>query len=412
MKQELELYIHIPFCVKKCLYCDFLSFSGCPAEQQQEYITALLQEMDCYLEDAKDYCVTSVFLGGGTPSSLREGMIATIFSHIYEVWDVAPQAEITIECNPGTLNREKLEEYLACGINRISFGLQSANNEELKRIGRIHNYEQFVANYKLAREAGFHNINVDIMSALPGQDLTSYGKTLAKVLSLQPEHISAYSLIVEEGTPLSGSKELLDMLPTEQQERNMYRYTKKILTGMGYEQYEISNYAKTGYECIHNLGYWTGISYLGLGLGAASYYEAKRFHNTCDMERYMQCLSGTAIFASKPTDGENTSCDVGKQNAKYRTGRLREEVVTVSKKNQMEEFMFLGLRLMRGVSKELFYNQFGYTMDEVYGDVIKKHVEQGLLTQEGQSVLLTAKGIDVSNYVLADFLLEDEFEDN
>lgn len=412
MKQELSLYIHIPFCVKKCLYCDFLSFSGYPAEQQQAYITALLREMDCYQAEAKNYRVISIFLGGGTPSSLQEGLIATIFSHIYEVWDVDAQAEITIECNPGTLDREKLEEYLACGINRISFGLQSANNDELKRIGRIHNYEQFVANYKLARETGFHNINVDLMSALPGQDLSSYGKTLAKVLSLRPEHISAYSLIVEEGTPLSVSKELLDMLPTEQQDRNMYRYTKKLLTGMGYEQYEISNYAKKGYECKHNLRYWTGGSYLGLGLGAASYYEAKRFRNTYDMEYYIQCLSESDISTSISVDLENIPGDTGMQNVTCKIEKLREEVVTVSKKSQMEEFMFLGLRLMQGVSKDAFYNQFGYTMDEIYGGIIKKHVEQGLLRQEGQRVFFTAEGIDVSNYVLADFLLDDEFEDN
>ncbi len=390
MKQPLEIYIHIPFCAKKCLYCDFLSFPEISAKQQKDYVSALLCEMDGYLEEAKNYCVTSIFVGGGTPSLLQEGMIETMFRHIYEIWEVDPHAEITIECNAGTLNRSKLQEYRACGVNRLSLGLQSADNEELKRIGRIHNYEQFVANYCLARDIGFRNINIDVMFALPGQNLASYGRTLAKVIDLQPEHISAYSLIVEEGTVLSESEELLAMLPTEQQDRAMYRYTGKILSSMGYEQYEISNYAKSGYECRHNLGYWTGSPYLGLGLAAASYYEGKRFRNKNDLKYYIQ-------FLSEPENNRE---------------QLREEVILVSEKNRMEEFMFLGLRLTRGVSKEEFYHRFGYRMDEVYGNVINKHMEQGLLAQEGQRVFFTAAGVNVSNYVMADFLLEDEFHVN
>lgn len=220
------------------------------------------------------------------------------------------------------------------------------------------------------------------------------------------------------------------MLPTERQDRDMYRYTGKILAGMGYERYEISNYARSGYECRHNLGYWTGVPYLGLGLGAASYYEGKRFRNTYDMKGYIQCLSEPdysevkcpepdcsetnypelSFTATGGISGEAIPCETGRQTVKNRIEMLREEVIPVSKKEQMEEFMFLGLRLRQGVSKEVFFNQFGHTMDEVYGSVIKKYVEQGFLGQEGQRVYLTSNGIDVSNYVLADFLLEDEFE--
>lgn len=389
MKQQIGLYIHIPFCVQKCLYCDFLSFSGCPSEVQKDYVDALQRELDSYRDLAKDYRVASVFVGGGTPSSLKEGMLAGIFSRIYEVFNVNEDAEITIECNPGTLDRDKLEEYYACKVNRISFGLQSANNEELKRIGRIHNYEQFVANYMLAREIGFRNINVDIMSALPGQNLTSYGRTLAKVLELNPEHISAYSLIVEEGTPLSGNRELLETLPNEQIDRKMYQYTQKIMHSMGYERYEISNYAKPGFECRHNLGYWKGTAYLGIGLGAASYFDNRRWHNTTDFDRYKQ-YSGDRF-------------------------KLREDETEVSMKGQIEEYMFLGLRCMKGISKTEFQKCFGYTVDDLYGNVIREYVEQGFLkvyldSDCNEWLALTEKGIDVSNYILADFLLEEELE--
>lgn len=400
MKEQLSLYIHIPFCMQKCLYCDFLSFPKPTLEQQKKYLAALLREMDTYREAARGYRVTSVFVGGGTPSCLPEGMIAVIFQHLHEIWTLEPDAEITIECNPGTLTREKLTEYRACGVNRLSIGLQSAENEELKRIGRIHNYEQFVANYMLAREVGYQNINVDIMSALPGQDIASYGKTLVKVLDLQPEHISAYSLIVEEGTPLSASEELQAMLPTPQQDRRMYQYTKKVLESIGYERYEFSNYAKAGYECRHNLGYWTGASYLGLGLGAASDYEGMRFHNVTGMEQYIHILNQEA---QEPQEHDKTIADRQLWNS------LREEVVPDTLKSRMEEFMFLGLRLTKGVSEDDFYHQFGYSMDEIYGAVIQKYTAQGLLTRNQTHLALTDAGIDVSNYILADFLLDDDF---
>ena len=203
MKPDISLYIHIPFCVSKCRYCDFLSFPSCAEGEQVRYMEALMQEIEAYRELAQDYKVTTLFLGGGTPSILKEGLVEQLFHKLYSVWQISEDAEITLEANPGTLTREKLAEYRTCGINRLSIGLQSSRNDELKKLGRIHNYEQFVANYQLAREMGFRNINVDIMAALPGQNLHSYGWTLARVTALKPEHISAYSLIVEEGTPLA-----------------------------------------------------------------------------------------------------------------------------------------------------------------------------------------------------------------
>ncbi|MBO5239604.1 MAG: oxygen-independent coproporphyrinogen III oxidase [Lachnospiraceae bacterium] len=384
MKQPISLYIHIPFCMRKCSYCDFLSFSGCSEQLQKDYMHQLFREMDYYKEIAKDYRVQTIFIGGGTPSLLQEGLMEQLFQQIYSIWRIEEGAEITIESNPGTLSVKKLIEYRTCGINRLSIGLQSADNEELKRLGRIHNYEQFVANYKLAREAGFQNINVDIMAALPGQTQSSFGKTLAKVVDLKPEHISVYSLIVEEGTPLAENHELLSTLPTEVTERRMYKYTKSILNSMGYERYEISNYAKPGYACRHNQVYWKGGEYLGFGLGAASYWNGMRFENTKDMQEYM---------------ADWTLDDIS---------MLRKNVVLDSRKSQMEEFMFLGLRLMQGVSKEEFQRRFDVPMDEVYGQVIQTYVEQGLLTWNQEYLRLTDAGIDVSNVVMADFLLEAE----
>ncbi len=383
MKKEISLYVHIPFCIKKCNYCDFLSFAGCSMVEQETYMQQLFREIECYRDVAKDYVVKTIFIGGGTPSVLQEELVEQLFRQIQAVWQIAEDAEITMECNPGTLTTRKLAEYRTCGINRLSIGLQSADNKELKRLGRIHNYEQFIANYKLAREAGFRNINVDIMAALPGQTQNSFGKTLAKLVELQPEHISVYSLIVEEGTPFADDPEVLKDLPSEAVERRMYRYTKSILNSMGYERYEISNYAKPGYACKHNQVYWTGGEYLGFGLGAASYWNGMRFENTRDIQDYVKNWDGADI------------------------NKIRRNIVPDTQKSQMEEFMFLGLRLMRGVSKIEFEQRFGVSMEEVYGTVIQKYEKQGYLTWNHNYLKLTDAGIDVSNIIMADFLLDE-----
>lgn len=383
MRQPISLYLHIPFCVKKCHYCDFLSFPGCSLSRQAEYVDAMIQEIHAYREAAEDYEVKTIFLGGGTPSLLEKELVERLFHELYSVWRAAPETEITIEANPGTLSREKLIGYHMIGINRLSLGLQSTIAQELATIGRIHNYEQFLANYYLAREAGFDNINIDIMSALPGQTLISYGKTLERILKLQPEHISSYSLILEEGTDFWENAEIERALPSERTERIMYHYTKKCLQNAGYERYEISNYAKPGYACLHNQVYWTGGEYLGLGLGAASYWKGARFSNTPDMEEYMENCSRARIT-------EN-----------------RKEIVTATQKSRMEEYMFLGLRMIRGVSIREFERRFGIPMNRIYGTVIRSYIGQGLLKIEQDRLMLTERGIDVSNSVMADFLLEE-----
>lgn len=373
MKKELELYIHIPFCVKKCDYCDFLS-GPADAGRQREYVEALKKEIkNC--KDFAAYQVSSIFVGGGTPSILPGEMIGEILETVREKFELIPNAEISIEANPGTVDRKKLEIYRESGMNRISFGCQSADNRELKMLGRIHTWEDFQVSYQMARDAGFTNINVDLMSGLPGQTLTSWETTLRKIADLQPEHISAYSLIIEEGTPFA-EKDL--NLPDEDVERAMYENTHDILASYGYQQYEISNYAKNEKECRHNLGYWKRTEYLGLGLGSSSLVNETRFSNTSDMERYLK------------NSGNPES--------------IREQQEKLQPEDQMAEYMILGLRMMKGVSVTKFKDSFGHEMYEIYGDIIEKYKRMELLEKEGDYLRFTRRGISVSNPVLADFL--------
>ncbi len=387
MNKKIEIYIHIPFCVKKCAYCDFLS---CPAddETKDRYVQALCREIEWSKDCLKEYLVDTVFIGGGTPSILEEKYIAQILDTLRSASKVSDDAEITIECNPGTLTAEKLEAYKDAGINRISLGLQSANDKELKTIGRIHDYEEFKKSFNLARLAGFKNINVDLMSALPGQTVESYKDTLAKVVTLNPDHISAYSLIVEDETPLKDRVESGEVkLPSEDDEREMYYYTKEFLEKTGYKRYEISNYAKDGYECRHNIGYWKRVEYLGFGIGAASLFKGERFSNTSDINRYMHILEEDVMNADEIWEA------------------LNENTESLTQKDEMEEFMFLGLRMTDGVSKSDFKKIFNCDIEAVYGNVIEKLANQNLIKEAGDLITLTDKGIDISNIVLANFLL-------
>ena len=381
--KELELYLHIPFCVKKCNYCDFLSASA-GEETRAAYVDALLEEIRGF-DEPEDYEVVTVFFGGGTPSILPGQAIFRIMEALREKFSFRKGAEITLEANPGTVDKEKLSFYKKAGINRLSFGLQSADAEELKKLGRIHTWEKFLESFQLAREAGFSNINVDLMSALPGQTKESWEKTLRQVLALQPEHISAYSLIIEEGTPFyqlyekdverRDAGEEPELIPSEEEERAMYEATGRILKEQGYLHYEISNYAKPGRECCHNLGYWQRRDYLGFGLGASTLLNAVRYKNTEDLEAY---LGGD--FSKK-------------------------EFFVLTKDNQIEETMFLGLRVLEGVSKEQFREQFSCELRVVYRKELEKLEKEGLLEEEGDFVRLTSRGIDLSNPVLAEFLL-------
>lgn len=398
MKKYVSLYIHIPFCALKCKYCDFLSFDGETYGTMLRYVDSVCQEIKLYAPIAGDYLVRSVFIGGGTPSMLDESLIANIMAYVKKTFSVVRDAEITIEANPGTLRHQKLTSYKSSGINRISIGLQSADDEMLKKLGRIHNFDQFVASYNAARRAGFDNINIDVMSGLPGQTIHSYVDTLSRVMDFGPEHISAYSLTVEEGTPLSRDKEMLETLPTEIIDRRMYEVTKKLLEAKGYYRYEFSNYAKSGYECKHNMVYWTGGEYIGFGLGAASYFQGKRFNNIKSIGDYISIMEETGEKFATTDNKEFLYNEV--------TRKLRENVTTMYIDSRMEEFMFLGLRMTCGVSRLDFEERFKKDIYEVYGPVIKKYIDMGMMVEIEDRILLTDDGIDVSNVILADFLLD------
>ncbi len=379
--RSLGVYLHIPFCVRKCAYCDFLSFSDVAYERQRDYVDALCAEIASYGDVSSSYIVDTVFIGGGTPSVLQEGWITKIMEALRDRFCVSERAEITIEVNPGTLDAGKAAEYRRNGINRMSFGLQSADTKELRMLGRIHNYDQFIASFKTAREAGFKNINVDLMMGLPYQTVSGLSATIEKVLKINPEHISLYSLQVEEGTPIAENAELLAHLPSEETDRSMYHFAKKVLAPMGFMRYEISNYAKHGYECRHNMVYWTGGEYLGMGLGASSYMNHVRYDNIRDLDTYLQMMqTGNPI-------------------------KVHTNHVPDTEKSRMEEYMFLGLRTAEGISRAEFAERFRKSVDSVYGSIIEDYEAQGLLAESDGRVTLTDRGIDVSNTILASFIL-------
>ncbi len=386
-KRELELYIHIPFCIRKCAYCDFLS-SAASERTWRDYMGKLRDEIEGQGENFRGYRVTTIFVGGGTPSILPAPLIEEMFAAVRRFFDVAADAEITIEANPGTLSVDKLRTYRRCGVNRLSIGLQSADDGELKLLGRIHTYDDFLKSYQRARQEGFQNINIDLMSAIPGQDLHSWRSTLRRVMMLRPEHISAYSLIIEEGTPFyemygNPSGRMPEVpLPDEETDRAMYHLTKEMMAAQGYEWYEISNYARPGFACRHNIGYWIGTEYLGLGLGASSYTFGFRYRNTEDL-------------------GEYLSLNL------FEGGAAAREITELSQKDRMEEFMFLGLRRMEGVTGSDFLKRFGQNMWNIYGTVLEKLEAQGLIATDGSRVWLTDLGVDVSNSVFCEFLLDE-----
>lgn len=373
--KKLGLYLHIPFCVQKCKYCDFLS-APTNLETMVAYTNALCNEIKQKAGEYHQYVVDTIFIGGGTPSILPEQQMKQICDTIQKNFQLDSNIEWSIECNPGTVTKDKLKTYHESGINRLSFGLQSCNNDELKLLGRIHSYEDFLHSYHLARNAGFNNVNIDLMSALPGQEKESFKDTIRKVIALKPEHISAYSLIIEEGTPfysMYGETEL-----DEDLDREIYRMTEQELDKAGYEHYEISNYAKPGYQSRHNTKYWKREAYLGLGLGASSMVEDIRWHNETKLSAYL---------------------DMTKEDNRF-------ELDTLTRQDCMEEFMFLGLRMMEGVSQKRFAEIFGETLLHRYESVIQKHLEEGLLmqSQDGDRYFLTERGIDVSNYVMSEYM--------
>ena len=373
MKHDNDLigiYVHIPFCVRKCAYCDFLSFSA-DEQMHNQYVNSLCKQIDA---SDKSCRVASIYIGGGTPSVIASELIETILCKLKEGFVILPDAEITIEVNPKTVTKDSLKKYRAMGINRLSIGLQSANNDELKLLGRIHSFEDFLNCYADAKAAGFDNVNIDIITALPGQTKEMLSNTLDKVIELNPEHISAYSLILEEGTPfydLYGDSQIM----SEDDERGLYYLCRDRLIDAGYLQYEISNFAREGYYSRHNTSYWTRRDYLGLGLGASSLIKDHRIKNETDIHKYIK--------------NPLAKC----------------EDITLDKKSKMEEFMFLGLRKMCGVNVLEFESEFDVIYDEIYGEITQKLIDQGVLKRINEFVLITNKGIDYGNYVFSSFLL-------
>lgn len=374
MDNSISLYIHIPFCKQKCLYCDFPSFCG-KDNMMLSYAEALSKEID----NIKDKVIKTIFIGGGTPTYLS-----------LEAWHIIKKTidnlckskdmEFTVEANPGTLDKEKLMLLKKMGVNRISLGLQAWQNEHLKNLGRIHSAQEFLESYNLARSLGFNNINVDLMFGLPDESLDQWKETLKQVIDLKPEHLSCYSLIIEEGTPLYNLYEAGKInLPEEDTERKMYWYTLSFLKSEGYDQYEISNFSKKNFQSQHNRVYWEHENYIGCGAAAHSFYKGYRYKNESDIGQYIKLIN------------DKKSAVIEK-----RLNTLEEN---------MEEFIFMGLRLIEGISIDKFNNKFNISIFNIYEDAINKHKNNGLLKEQNGYLCLTPKGIEISNEVMSDFIL-------
>ena len=373
--KNIGIYIHIPFCIKKCDYCDFISY--CNKEDfVEEYVENLIKEIKQELKK-DEYKIRTIYIGGGTPSSIDSKYIVKILNTIKEKQNIE-NAEITIEVNPGTVTNKKLLDYKKVGINRLSIGLQETHNELLKQIGRIHTYEEFLNTYNLARKVGFKNINVDLMIGLPNQSIQNIKENLEKITKLNPEHISVYSLILEEGTPLYEKyKNNQIELPDEELERNMYWYVKNTLENNGYIHYEISNFAKKGYESRHNLDCWKQKEYIGFGLGAHSYINRVRYSNR-------ETKMGQTPFGPLPYS------------------KIIHEEQNIE--DMQKEYMLLGLRKIEGVSVQKFKNKFGENPIFLFKTELNKLVTKKLLEVDGDVIKLTNKGLDFANLVWEEFV--------
>ena len=375
---KISLYIHIPFCAQKCLYCDFPSFAR-KDHLRKAYIEALNKEIISLREKHNNLEINTIFIGGGTPSVLEADELECLLKEVAKL-NMAKDIEYSMECNPGNLTEEKLEVMKKYGVNRISMGLQAKQDNLLKGLGRIHNYKTFKENFLLAKKVGFNNINIDLMFGLPNQRLNEWEETLREIISLEPAHISAYSLIIEEGTAFYNLYENDKLkLPTEEEERKMYHLAKKILEENGFNQYEISNYAKEGKECRHNLAYWNMDNWIGVGSASASYIDGKRIKNISSVEKYINSINE-------------------KREAV-------EEIINNSKNDNMEEFMFMGLRKINGIDENEFKKRFSMNINDVYGEILNKYIDEGLLIRESGRIFLSEKGIEISNIIMADFLL-------
>lgn len=381
MNELTGIYIHLPFCRSKCYYCDFNSYphkdSLIPA-----YFKAVEMELDSYGIKLKNYLINTIFIGGGTPSYVDEKFIIQLLNACRRNFNISSNAEITIESNPGTLCRDKLKAYRQSGINRLSIGLQAWQDRLLKKIGRTHTLEDYINNFSLAREEGFDNINTDLIFAIPGQTLEEWCETLENVAAMGADHISCYSLQIEEGTVFGRMFSEGDLTPVEdEQDREMYYKAKEILGNAGYKHYEISNFAKPGYQCKHNLIYWQTCQYLGVGAGAHSYINGKRFNNVCSPEEYINLVQ------------------IGKSTV--------ENVINIDREEAMSEYMFLGLRLIDGISGKDFEETFRVGLWEVFGVQLENLFHKGLIVidpDREDNVRLSEKGLDLANQVFMEFV--------
>ncbi len=403
MKKPLGLYIHIPFCHAKCAYCDFYSKSGMSDEMMARYVDAVLLQMEDYSPAAAGYTVDSVFIGGGTPTVLPVGCMSDLIEGIHRRFNVARGAEFTLEANPATVSTASLAKYKKLGVNRLSIGLQSANADELSALSRIHSLDDFEASYKAARSVGFDNINVDLMYGIPLQTADSFSRSLDYVTSFSPEHLSVYGLKIEEGTPFARAKDTL-MLPDEDTEADMYLDCIRYLEVKGYNHYEISNFARRGYECRHNLKYWNCSEYLGLGCAAHSYFSGMRFSMKRDLSLYIESMEAD-IGKNAGLGGDGISLNAA---GKISSGSPVDEMYRISDNERVGEYIMLRLRLSDGVSATEFEKRFGINFDGLYGRKLKLYIDNGFMKYDGDRYYFTPKGMYVSNYILSAILDFDE----
>ncbi len=384
-KKRLGLYFHIPFCISKCAYCDFNSSVPQSAEVMSRYVSALISHMESYRAGTADYEPDTVFIGGGTPTSLPMEELVRLIRAIKKNFKLTRYAEFSIEANPATVSFAGLKHLRRLGVNRISFGCQSVHDNELKALSRRHTRQEFVRSYRMARDAGFDNINVDLMFGIPHQTMQSLAHTISYIAHLKPDHISLYDLKIEPGTPFYRNYESISpYLPSDDEEADMYIRSVKQLRGYGYCQYEISNFAKRGYMCLHNMKYWNCEEYLGFGVSAHSYFNGNRFAFTHDIKRYME---GVANGSGINITAENEA---------------------VEERERMGEYIMLRLRLTSGIDEREFIRRFGFSFEKLYGAKLAKYIKGGYMREKNGVYALTPEGMFVSNYILSDIL---EFED-
>ncbi len=377
--KEISLYIHIPFCMKKCFYCDFVSFEN-KDNEIAKYMKYLLKEVSLYKEKLKEYRLTSIFIGGGTPSHINEEYIEELLSHIYSHFATSSFMEVTIEVNPGTFDYQKVNSYYKSGINRLSMGVQTFHDHLLKDIGRVHSKADIFESYDILRAVGFRNVNFDMMFGLPNQSFEDIMTDLNIIKDLDLQHISYYSLIFEEDTPMEkwyreGKLSLLG----EDEERSAYHYIIKALKEIGFNHYEISNFSKDNYQCRHNRAYWEIRPYIGLGLNSHSNFMGERFWNHSNLGEYYRDI------------------DCGKFPIEAKE--------TIDIKIEIAEYSIFGIRLIEGINKEKFKKRFKKDIESIYGDVIRKHINNGLLEDNNKNIKLTKMGLDLANLVELDFFL-------